>query len=83
MKKWPKFVRFQKQNHQSPDFYYEFQDAARNVKGFRFFSYFHISTCDQIWLNYFGDDSHLSIITKLEKETVPPTVGPKNSYYLL
>ncbi len=47
------------------------------------FSYFHISTCDQIWLNRFGDDSHVGIITKLEKETMPPTVAPKNSYYLL
>ncbi len=47
------------------------------------FSYFHISTCDQIWLNSFGDDSHIGIITKLEKETIPPTVAPKNSYYLL
>jgi len=47
------------------------------------FSYFHISKCDQIWLNRFGDDSHIGIITKLEKETMPPTFAPKNSYYLL
>ncbi len=32
------------------------------------FSYFHISTCGQIWLNHFQDDSHLGSITKLEKE---------------
>jgi len=34
------------------------------------FFYFHISsTCGQIWLNHFRDDSHLDYITKLEKET--------------
>jgi hypothetical protein len=37
------------------------------------FSYFHISTCGQIWLNHFPDDSHLSYITKLEKETLAGT----------
>jgi len=33
-------------------------------------SYFHVSTCGQIWLNHFRDDSHLGYITKLEKETL-------------
>jgi hypothetical protein len=31
------------------------------------FSYLHSSTCGQIWLNHFPDDSHLGYITKLEK----------------
>jgi hypothetical protein len=34
------------------------------------FSYFHISTCGQIWLNHFRDDSHHGYITKLEKESL-------------
>jgi len=38
------------------------------------FSCFHISTCSQIWLNHFRDDSHLGYITKLEKETLPWTI---------
>jgi hypothetical protein len=38
------------------------------------FSTFHISTCGQIWLNHFQDDSHLGYITKLEKETLGPEV---------
>jgi hypothetical protein len=38
------------------------------------FSYFHMSTCDQIWLNHFQDDSHLGYITKLKKETLPWTI---------
>ncbi len=37
---------------------------------YRFFPYFCISTCGQIWLNHFQDDSHLGYITKLEKETL-------------
>jgi hypothetical protein len=32
--------------------------------------YFHINTRGQIWLNHFGNDSHLGYITKLEKETL-------------
>jgi hypothetical protein len=40
---------------------------SEKYRYFLFFSYFHISTCGQIWLNHFRDDSHLSYITKLEK----------------
>ncbi len=35
-----------------------------------FFPSFHIRSFGQIWLNHFPDDSHLSYITKLEKETL-------------
>jgi hypothetical protein len=33
--------------------------------------YFHISTCGQIWLNHFRNDSHFGYIKKLKKETMP------------
>jgi hypothetical protein len=41
-------------------------------------SYLHISTCGQIWLNHFPDDSHLGYITKLEKETPGPESSSKS-----
>jgi len=49
------------------------------------FSYFHISTCGQIWLNHFGDDSHLGYITKLKKETLvsPELIDPQINNILL
>ncbi len=47
------------------------------------FSYFHIRTCGQIWLNHFPDDGHLSYITKLEKETLAGTPSKLNRHPLL
>ncbi len=47
------------------------------------FSYFHIRTCGQIWLNHFPDDGHLSYITKLEKETLAGTPSQVNRHPLL
>ncbi len=40
--------------------------GSQKYKKILIFSYFHISTCGQIWLNHF----HLNYITKLEKETL-------------
>jgi hypothetical protein len=51
--------------------------GSQKYKKILIFSYFHISTCGQIWLNHFPDDSHLSYITKLEKETLSGTPPPK------
>ncbi len=45
--------------------------GSQKYRNILIFSYFHISTCDQIWLNHFRDDSHLGYIIKLEKETLP------------
>jgi len=42
------------------------------------FLFFPISTCGQIWLNHFRDDSHLDYVTKLEKETLIETTGLHN-----
>jgi hypothetical protein len=44
--------------------------VSQKYRNILIFSYFHISTCDQIWLNHFRDDTHLGCITKLEKETL-------------
>jgi hypothetical protein len=44
--------------------------GSKKYKKVLIFSYFHLSTCGQIWLNHFPDDSHLGYITKLEKETL-------------
>jgi len=44
--------------------------GSQKHKNILIFSYLHISTCGQIWLNHIGDDSHLGCITKLEKETL-------------
>jgi hypothetical protein len=52
-------------------FYYEFPVGSQKYRKILIFFLFHISsTSDQIWLNHFGDDSHLSYITKLERETL-------------
>ncbi len=69
-KKWPK-----KNFCQSPDFYF-FPIGSQEYRKILIFSYFHISTCGQIWPNRFQDDSHLGYITKLEKET--PVVGERH-----
>ncbi len=53
----------------------------KNIKRFWFFSYFHISTCGQIWLNCFQADSHLDYITKLEKETLLGHPRVRTPYY--
>jgi hypothetical protein len=70
-----------KNDPNSPDFKKKILQIARFLllvpvgsKKYRkdlIFSYLHISTCSQIWLNHFPDDSHLGYITKLEKETLP------------
>jgi len=44
--------------------------SSQKYRKILIFSYFHISTSAQIWLNHFQDDNHLSYITKLEKETL-------------
>jgi hypothetical protein len=45
--------------------------SSQKYRKILIFSYIHISTCQQIWLNHFRDDNHLSYITKLKKETLP------------
>jgi hypothetical protein len=55
--------------------------GSQKYKNNLFFSYFHISTCGQIWLNRFRDDSHLDYITKLEKETLLGHSGVRTPYY--
>ncbi len=69
-KEWPKFARFRKTKYQLPAFYYLVLVSSQKHRKILIFSYFHISTCAQIWLNHFQDDNHLSYITKLEKETL-------------
>jgi hypothetical protein len=64
----------------SPDFEIFFLPIARflllvpigsqKYRKILIFSYFHISTCGQIWLIHFQDDSPLGYITKLKKETL-------------
>jgi hypothetical protein len=49
--------------------------GSQKYRNILIFSYFHNSTCGQIWLNHFQDDSHLGYITKLEKETLQGLVN--------
>jgi len=69
-KKWPKFIRFWKKKSTYHQIFILVPVGSQKYRIFKIFSYFHISTCGQIWLNHFGDDSHLGSITKLEKGTL-------------
>jgi len=72
-KKWPKFARFRK-NSINRQIFIISSSRWPKYGNILIFSTFHISTCGQIWLNHFQDDSHLGYITKLEKETLGPEV---------
>jgi len=70
-KKWTKFARFwKKKNLSIARFSLLVPVGSKKYIKVFIFSYFHLSTCGQIWLNHFPDDSHLGYITKLEKETL-------------
>jgi hypothetical protein len=46
----------------SKEKFQQLSDFAKNIEWIIFFSYWHISTCGQIWLNHFPDDSHLGLL---------------------
>jgi hypothetical protein len=69
-KKWPKFARFRNKILAIARFLLSVPVGSQKHRKILILSYFHINTCDQIWLNHFQDDSHLSYITKLGKQTL-------------
>jgi hypothetical protein len=56
-KKWPKFARFWKKILAIARFLLFVPVGSQKYKKILIFSYFHINTCDQIWLNHFQDDT--------------------------
>ncbi len=52
-KKWPKFIRFQKKILLIARTLLLVPIDSQKYRNFLIFSYFHISTCGQIWLNHF------------------------------
>jgi hypothetical protein len=69
-KNGPKFARLRKKILPIAKFLLLVPVGSKKYRKILIFSYFHISTCGQIWLNHFQDDSHLGYITKSEKETL-------------
>jgi hypothetical protein len=70
MKKWPKFARLRKKILPITIFLLLVLVGSQKYGMILIFSYFHICTCGQIWLNHFQDDIHLDYITTLQKETL-------------
>jgi len=79
--KWPKFPRLQNKNSTNRQILLLVPIGSQKYKKISIFSYFHISTCGQIWRNRFRDDSHLDYITKLEKETLLGHSRVRTPYY--